>query len=174
MMNALVAEIQALKIDAIDLTPAFLRARFVDWTLVHFAISAEVDVDGLKHRPLDLLCSPGGPAAPAHIRAMALWLRDGQIAKEAESALSKARRKLLKADTREKEERAERRLARLRPSDGRRERALATLAAYEDVACSAGWQIAAQYPEGFACKDGSTRWKYIRAARMAQVRVVAE
>lgn len=171
VMNALVAETTGMAADEFDLTPAFTRARFVDWTLVHFAISAEVEVFGLERRPVDLLCGSGNPASPTHLAALARWVQRGQAAHEAATALASAEDKLRKADKPARRERAEQRLARLRTHQAQADRdalgaqAVAAWTACEEAAIAARWQLAARYPDGFARSEGASRWKYIHAAR---------
>jgi hypothetical protein len=178
VMNALVAEAQQVAVNEFDLTQAFVRARFVDWTLVHFAISSDDEGSGLERRPVDLLCGPDHSETPTHVQKLARWLRIGQSAHEAASALATAKAKLRKADTPDKVKRAERRLSRLLTREAQTERdelqaqALAARAACEKSAAVACWQIAAKYPSGSVRNDVTGRWKYIQAARLARARGV--
>ncbi len=81
-MNALVEEANDFEsleneFEELDLNQAFLRWRFVDWTLVHFAISAERDVYGLERRPIDVLQAEEGqicPQCPQYVRELAFLL----------------------------------------------------------------------------------------------------
>lgn len=170
VMNALIEESQALIVNEFDLNPAFTRARFIDWTVVHFAISAETESFGLQHRPIDILCDGTGDA-PEHIRAIAKWLVTAQASLEAENLLINARKKLDKAETQPQRERAQVRLARLTTNESQVERekikttALNLWSECENTANSVGWQLAARYPDGFAASENSSRWKYINAAR---------
>lgn len=156
VMNTLVTETKVLACEEFDLNQAFLRARFVDWTLVHFAISAETDVYGLERRPVDLLCDADGPICPTYVKALARWLRDGQVALEATSSLASAQNRLRKADTPAKRERAERRLASLLTPSAQAQRealeaqALEARTECERTAVAADWQFVVHYPEGFA------------------------
>ncbi|SFQ41069.1 hypothetical protein [Variovorax sp. 770b2] len=180
VMNALVAEAQEVAVEELDLTPAFLRARFVDWTLVHFAISTEAEGYGLERRPVDLLSAPSCDlATPGYIHALARWLQDAQATHEAVNALVKAKQRLQRADTPVKKDRAERRLKHLLTQDAQamrdalQARALEASIAYENAVFAARWQIAPRYPDGFASDEGSNRWKYIHAARTVRTRDVA-
>lgn len=172
VMNALVQEAQLHDVAAaeFDLAPAFVRTRFVDWTLVHLAISAETEVFGLERRPVDVLCAPGDAPLPAHLRALARWLEAGQAAHEAEVALKNAQSKVRLASTPRQAERAQARWDLLRTPDAQaRRQALADQAqtawrAHEEATAEAGWQLDARYPEGHARRTPTGAWAYKRAA----------
>ncbi len=182
VMNAILKD--SLKHDVavteFDLTPAFLQARFVDFTLVHFAISAETDVFGLERRPVDVLRAVGAPPVPAHLKALAHWLHAGQISHEAVMALKNAETKVRRAQSTEQRERAQQRLARLSAPTALAQRdelvtqAQAARAAYEETAAAENWKVDASYPEGFARRESSGAWAYKRAALARRAQRQAE
>jgi hypothetical protein len=173
VMNALVREVQAHNVAAadFDLTPAFLRHRFVDWTLVHFAISAEAEVSGLERRPIDVLRAGDPPSVPAPVTALARWLEAGQASHEAVMSLKNAEAKVRRAESREERERAHQRLLHLRAveAQARRDelaaRSHAAWTAYEAACAAVGWRVDPRYPEGFARREPAGAWTYKRAAR---------
>ncbi|MBB4226090.1 hypothetical protein [Variovorax guangxiensis] len=172
VMNALVRDAQVHGVAAaeFDLVPAFLRPRFVDWTLVHFAISAETEVYGLERRPVDMLRSAGELSVPGYLKALALWLDAGQASHEAVVALKNAEARVRRAKSPEQRERAQRRLALLRlPAAQTRRDELAAQAqaawmAHEAASTAAGQTVAPLYPEGFARREPAGAWAYKRAA----------
>lgn len=173
VMNALVAD--ALKHDVAAnefcLASAFLRFRFVDFTLVHFAISSETDVFGLERRPVDVLLTDDELPVPAHLKALAHWLKVGQNSHEAVNALKNAEAKFRRAESAEQRERAQQRLNQLRTREAQAKRdelatqAQAAWSDYEALAGSEGWTVDARYPEGFARRQPSGAWAYKRAAQ---------
>lgn len=180
VMNALVQDTEMHDVfPGFDMTPAFLRTRFVDFTLVHFAISAETDVFGLERRPVDLLRASDLPA-PAHLKALARWLDAGQISHEAVMALKNVEAKVRRAKSPEQRERAQLRLARLSTPTAQAQRdELATLAqaawmAHEATAAAEGWTVDARYPEGCARREPSGAWAYKRAALARRAQQQAE
>lgn len=172
VMNALVQDAQAHGVAAaeFDLVPAFLRTRFVDWTLVHFAISAETEVYGLERRPVDVLRLAGEPPVPGYLKALAHWLDAGQTSHEAVVALKNAEAKVRRAKSPEQRERAQQRLALLRMPEAQARRnelaaqAQAAWKAHEAAVAAAGWTVAPRYPEGFARRKPAGAWAYKRAA----------
>ena len=172
VMNALVQEVQKHGVAAteFDLAPAFLRTRFVDWTVVHFAISAETEVFGLERRPVDVLRAAGEPPVPVHLKALADWLFAGQASHEAALALKNAEAKVRRAKSLEERERTLRRLDQLRQQQAQDRRdaltaeAQATWTAHETAAAAARWMVDARYPEGFARREQRGAWAYKRAA----------
>jgi hypothetical protein len=92
VMNALVEEAKDFEFENFDLNQSFLRWRFVDWTLVHFAISAERDVYGLERRPIDVLRAEEGAnclQCPTYVRNLAFYLHYIQDAHQAQKARTK-------------------------------------------------------------------------------------
>jgi hypothetical protein len=172
VMNALVHETLGHDVAAteFDLMPAFLRTRFVDFTLVHFAISSETDVFGLERRPVDVLRAASEPPVPAHLKALARWMEAGQTSHEAAMALKNAEAKVRRANLPKQRERAQQRLDQLSmPAEQARRDELAAQAqaawmAHEATAAAESWTVDARYPEGFARRESSGAWAYKRAA----------
>ncbi len=182
VMNALVHETLRHEVAAteFDLTPAFLRTRFVDFTLVHFAISAETDVFGLERRPVDLLRATDESPVPAHLKALARWLEAGQTSHEAVMAMKNAEAKVRRAKSPEQRERAQQRLHRLSMPTKQAQRdelaaqAQATWMAHEATAAAESWTVDARYPEGFARREPAGAWAYKRAAMARRAQRQAE
>ncbi|WMD24001.1 hypothetical protein RAS12_30680 (plasmid) [Achromobacter seleniivolatilans] len=162
VLNALVSDVQHLEIDGLHLAPAFLRARFVDWTLVHFAISANAEISGLVRRPVDLLCGAGEAAARPHLHALARWLRDGQAAHEAGKKLISAKKRRRDAQ--------EFPVAYSAPADHVliERRAQEAWAAWDEASISSAWEFNVRFPDDFVRNDDATKWRYIHAARSAR------
>lgn len=155
VMNALVEEVRLLRFDEFDLEPAFLRARFVDWTVVHFAVSAATESYGLERRPIDVLRAANDQ--PDELVALAQWLNAAQVSHDAKAALEKAERNLAKArDCHAKRRpdlnRAKRRLEQLCTSvaqakrDQLAEQAQKAWTSYKCKAKQARWIVTAHYP----------------------------
>jgi hypothetical protein len=182
VMNALVREVQEHGVAAteFDLAPAFLRTRFVDWTVVHFAISAETEVCGLERRPVDVLRAAGEPPLPVHLKALAEWLDAGQASHKAALALKNAEAKVHHAKSPEERERARRRLDQLRQREAQDRRdaltakAQAAWTAHETAAAAARWMVDARYPEGFARREQRGAWAYKRSALARRALRLAE
>lgn len=182
VMNALVQDALEHGVAAteFDLMPAFLRNRFVDFTLVHFAISAETDVFGLERRPVDVLRATSELPVPAHLKALARWLDAGQISHETVMALKNAEAKVRRAKSPEQRKRAQQRLARLSTPTAQAQRdelvtqAQAKWIAHEATAAAEGWTLDARYPEGFARSEPSGAWAYKRAALARRAQRQAE
>jgi hypothetical protein len=182
VMNALVQEVQAHGVAAaeFDLAPAFLRTRFVDWTVVHFAISAEAEVYGLERRPVDVLRAADEPPVPVHLKALANWLDAGQASHEAVVALKNAEAKVRRAKSPEERERALQRLGQLRRREAQDRRdelaapAQAAWTAHETAGAAARWMVDAHYPEGFARREPPGAWAYKRAALARRAQRQAE
>jgi hypothetical protein len=182
VMNSLVHEVLEHDVAAteFDLTPAFLRTRFVDFTLVHFALSAETDVFGLERRPVDVLRATGKPSVPIYLKRLAQWLEAGQTSHEAAMAIKTAEAKVRLAKLPEERERAQRRLYRLNmPTEQALREKLAAKAQaawmkHEAIAAAEGWTVDARYPEGFARREPAGAWAYKRAAMARRAQRQAE
>lgn len=174
VMNALVkeAEVHGVAAAEFDLEPAFVRSRFVDWTLVHFAISAETEVFGLERRPVDILLRAGEHSGPYHLKSLAAWLAAGQASHAAVVALKNAVARERLAKLPEECARAKQRLACLRTPDKQQQRdrlALQALAAWSSHGAAldtARWTVTPIYPEGFARRSAISS-RSGRAGRLA-------
>jgi hypothetical protein len=153
VMNALVKEMQTSKISVaeFDLAPAFRFTRFVDWTVVHFAISTKPEVYGLERRPVDLLLSTDETKVPKYLKALANWLDAGQSSHEAILGLNKAKAKCKKAKTPEARALAQRRLLKQQQAEHERSRladqARAAWIDYEAACTAISWVLYTHYPK---------------------------